>query len=207
MEKNYTLMKTLTAFLDLLFPRRKNSRAVNNEPVSTTVGCGTGTTVNNKFIYVNDPDRSGSFLFFEQAVMNGQQSQNTAPETMNEEQKVKHREELKRVNDELAQRNVPKPVYNNWRQGVNDDMAVCTAVDDPLLPPLNNSYKRKNDNINVDHIFTINDTTINTNKTRTNKNDAFRPFASFSFLKKFFIGVIPALQYKPGLMQNFRQPR
>ena len=89
----------------------------------------------------------------------------------------------KKVNDELAQRNIPAPVYNNWRQRVNDDLAACTAVDDPWFPPLKNSYKRKSENINVDHIFTINNTTtINTYTTRTNKNDALLPFASFCFL-------------------------
>ena len=183
MEKNYTLMKTLTAFLDLLFPRRKNSRAVNNEHVSTTGGCGNGTTVNNKFIYVNDAKQANaSFLFFEQAVINDQQSTVDSPRSIEDDKKIKSKEELKKVNDELAQRNLPKPVYKTWKERVNDDLAACTAVDDPLLPPLNTSYKRKNDNINVDHIFTINNTTINTDTTRTNKNDALLPFASFSFL-------------------------
>ena len=89
------------------------------------------------------------------------------------------------MNDELAQRNLPAPVYNNWRDRVNDDLAACTAVEDPLVTPLKNSYKRKNENINVDHIFTINDsTTINTYTTMTNRNDALLPFASFSFLCK-----------------------
>jgi hypothetical protein len=222
MEKNYTLMKTLTAFLNLLFPHRKNSRAVNNEHVSATVGCSTGTTVNNQFIYVNDPDLSGSFLFFEQAVINGQRSTVDSPQSMEDDKKIKSKEELKKVNDELAQRNMPKPVYKTWKERVNDDLAACTAVDDPLYPPLKNSYKRKNDSINVDHIFTINDTITLNSETRTNKNDAFLPFASFSFfvrrslgvggfLKSFFqkilTGAMSAQQHKPGLMQNSLKPQ
>ena len=188
-------MKTLTAFLDLLFPRRKNSRAVNNEHVSTTGGCGNGTTVNNKFIYVNDAKQANaSFLFFEQAVINDQQSTVDSPRSIEDDKKIKSKEELKKVNDELAQRNLPKPVYKTWKERVNDDLAACTAVDDPLLPPLNTSYKRKNDNINVDHIFTINNTTINTDTTRTNKNDALLPFASFSFFCDLIFKLFKCIQ-------------
>jgi hypothetical protein len=197
MEKIFTLMKTLTAaFRDLLFPRRKrNSRIVNNENVSTTGGYGTGTTVNNKFRYMNDPDMSGSFLFFEQAVIDGQQS-------IEDDKKIKSKEELKKVNDELAQRNVPKPAHNNWRGRVNDDLAACTAVDDPLFPPIKNSYKRKNDNINVDHIFTINNTTINTNTTRTNKNGPAWP-GSFSFLSMIISAVLKSFK-QDDLSKNLK---
>src|SRR3954470_17533729 len=166
MEKNFTLMKTLTAaFLDLLFSSRKNSRIVINTPVSTTGGWG--TTVHDHLKYMNDPDMSGSFLFFEQAVTDSQQSTVDSPRSIEDDSKIKSKEELKKVNDELAQRNAPKPVYNNWRERVNDDLAACTQVDDPLFPP-KNSYKRKNDNVNVDHIFTINHTTTVNNETRTN---------------------------------------
>jgi hypothetical protein len=148
--EKYTLMKTLTAFLDLLFPRRKNSRAVNNDQPSTAGGCGTGT-VTNHLIYVNDPDRSGSFLFFEQAVINGQQStpdsyRVDSPQSIEDDKKIKSDSSReKKINDELALGSTPKPVYKTWKERVNDDMAVCTAVDDPLLPPLNTSYKRRND--------------------------------------------------------------
>jgi len=182
MEKKFTLMKTLTAVRYLVFPRiKKNPRAVNQDQASTT-GCGTGT-VNDHLIYVNDAKQpDASFLFFEQAVINDQQSTVDSPRSIEDDKKIKSKEELKKVNDELAQRNLPRPVYKTWKERVNDDLAACTAVDDPLLPPLNTSYKRKNENINVDHIFTINNTTINTDTTRTNKNDALLPFASFSFL-------------------------
>src|SRR5689334_21346580 len=164
MEKKFTLMKTLTAALsalrDLLSSRSKrNFPTVNNFHTSTTGGCE--TTVQDHLIYANDPGKSGSFLFFNQA--DGQQSAIDNQQSVDNDQKLKSKEESKKINDELAQRNIPKPVHNNWRQRVNDDLAACTAIDDPLLPPSNNSYKRKNDNINVDHIFTINDTTINTN--------------------------------------------
>ena len=192
MEKKFTLMKTLTAVRYLVFPRiKKNTRAVNQDQASTT-GCGTGT-VNDHLIYVNDAKQpDASFLFFEQTVINDQ-----AGESIEDNKKIKSKEELKKVNDELAQRNVPKPVHN-WKERVNDDLAACTAVDDPLLPPLNTSYKRKNENINVDHIFTISDTTttINNPTTRTNKNDASLPFASFSFL---FTNIFKALKF---LQQN-----
>src|SRR5436189_6298391 len=115
MEKKFTLMKTLTAVRYLVFPRiKKNSRAVNDDQTSTT-GCGTGT-VNDHLIYVNaakQPD--ASFLFFEQTVINDQ-----AGESIEDNKKIKSKEELKKVNDELAQRNVPKPVHN-WKERVNDD--------------------------------------------------------------------------------------
>src|SRR6476620_10050434 len=200
MEKKFTLMKTLTAVRYLVFPRiKKNTRAVNQDQASTT-GCGTGT-VNDHLIYVNDAKQpDASFLFFEQTGINDQ-----AGESIEDNKKIKSKEELKKVNDELAQRNVPTPVYKTWKERVNDDLAACTAVDDPLLPPLNTSYKRKNDNINVDHIFTINNTTINNNTTRTNKNDALLPFASFSFIRRsfsevgLFINIFKALKF---LQQN-----
>jgi len=185
MEKNYTLMKTLTAaFFDLLFSRRKNSRIVNNDRTSTTGGCGNGTTVHDHIKYMNDLDKPGSFLFFEQTV-GGQGSAVDSPQSINNEQKIKNKEELKKVNDELAQRNIPKPGYNNWRDRVNDDLAACTAVDDPLLPA-KNSYKRKSDNINVDHIFTINHTKTVNNETRTNKNDPDTSGSFCSFIRRNF---------------------
>jgi hypothetical protein len=185
MEKKFTLMKTLTAFLDLLFPRRrKNSRAINSTQTSTTGGCGT-TPVNNRSMYMNDPDTSGSFLFFNQA-LDGQQSTDNGQQAIDKDEQLKSKEDPEsyrgKINDELALGSSPKPVYKSWKERVNDDLAACTAVDDPLLPPLNNSYKRKNENINVDHIFTISNTIKrNTNTTRTNKNGACLPFASFSF--------------------------
>src|SRR6185436_4934475 len=142
MEKKFTLMKTLTAVRYLVFPRiKKNPRAVNQDQTSTT-GCGTGT-VNDHLIYGNDAKQpDASFLFFEQAVINDQQSTVDSPRSIEDDKKIKSKEELKKVNDELAQRNLPRPVYKTWKERVNDDLAACTAVDDPLLPPLNTSYKR-----------------------------------------------------------------
>jgi len=182
MEKKFTLMKTLTAFRNLLFSRSKKScRAVNND-ITSVAGCGITTTIHNHLKYTNDPDTSGSFLFFEQTADSQESAVGSLPSTDND-QKSKSNQPLRNVNDELAQKNLPKQVHNNWRERVNDDLAACTQVDDPLFPP-KTSYKRKNDNINVDHIFTINDTKTVNNETRTNKNDAFLPFASFSFIRR-----------------------
>ncbi len=49
MEKNFTLMKTLSAFCNLLFfrSRKKKVCAVNNDGMSLT-GCCTVTTVNQQ---------------------------------------------------------------------------------------------------------------------------------------------------------------
>jgi len=108
--------------------------------------------------------------------------------------KSSSKESLNQVNDELA--NHPyknEPVYN-WKTRVNDDLAACTAVDDPLFPPIKNSVKRKNENI-IDHIFFVNDTTTINNKTKASKDDAFLPFASFSFLcKKFSQSIFNAVE-------------
>src|SRR6185295_10226281 len=200
MEKKFTLMKTLTAFRNLLFSRSKKScRAVNND-ITSVAGCGITTTIHNHLKYTNDPDTSGSFLFFEQTADSQESAVGSLPSTDND-QKSKSNQPLRNVNDELAQKNLPKQVHNNWRERVNDDLAACTQVDDPLFPP-KTSYKRKNDNINVDHIFTISDTTttINNHTTRTKRNDAFRPFASFSFL---FIISFKALKFLP--QNNFKR--
>jgi len=203
MEKKFTLMKTLTAlsaFCDLLFSRsKKNPHAVNNSSTSTTGGCGT-TTVNDRLIYVNDPYKSGSFLFFNQAA-DSQQSAVDSPQSMDNQQKLKSKEELKKVNDELAQRNIPKPANNNWRQRVNDDLAACSPV-----------VSRESVIVSRESITVINvlknifPTSTVHNETRTKKNDSVLA-GSFSFLKRFFTGVISAPQHKPGLMQNFRQPQ
>jgi hypothetical protein len=182
MEKKFTLMKTLTAFLDLLFPHRKNSRAVNNGYASTTGGCGTTTTVNNHFIYMNDPDKSGSFLFFYDVAIDGQQSTGNGQEVIDNNDKSKSKEDSdsyreKKVNDELAQRNIPRPTHNNWKQRVNDDLAACSPV-----------VSRESVIVSRESITVINvlesifpKTTAVDNETRTNKNDASLPFASFSF--------------------------
>src|SRR6185295_2012128 len=180
MEKNFTLMKTLTAFLDLLFPSRKNARAVNNAQTSTTGGCRTTTTVNDHLIYVNDAKQAdASFLFFNQSIVDGQQSIDNGQQAIDTQQKLKTKEELKKVNDELAQRNIPKPAYNNknnWRERVNDDLAACG----PVVSRESVIVARESITV-IDvlkNIFSFSNTIVH-NETRTSKNDAFRPFASF----------------------------
>ena len=185
MEKNFTLMKTLSAFCNLLFfySRKKKVSALNNGGAPLT-GCCTVTTVNHKSNHTNDAKQhDASFLFYDQSTINDKISTGSSSSTT-KDQKLKSNEDPEPgVNDELASGNGATPIYKNWRDRVNDDLAACTAVDDPLSPPLKNLYKRKSENINVDHIFTIDDTTtINTYTTRTNRNDALLPFASFSFL-------------------------
>ena len=200
MEKKFTLMKTLTAFLDLLFPRRKNSRTVNNNQASTTGGCG--TAVHDHFKYVNDAKQvDASFLFFEQAV-DDQQSIDHGQPSIEKDQKLRSKEELKKINDELALGSLSKPVYKNWKQRVNDDMAACCPV-----------VSRESVIVSRESITVINvlenifpkATTVN-NETRTNKNDASLPFASFSFFVSgsvaegsFFSTIISAVS------KSFRQ--
>jgi hypothetical protein len=186
MEKNFTLMKTLTAVCSLVFPRsRKNSRTVTNGQTSLA-GCGINTTVNNHLNYTNDAKQSdASFLFFEQAVINDQHSTVDAPRSIDNDQKLKSKEELSKVNDELAQRNAPKPAYNNWRERVNDDMAACG----PVVSPESVVVTRESITV-IDvlkNIFSFSNTIVH-NETMTTKNDAFRPFASFfiSAVVRFF---------------------
>ena len=185
MEKNFTLMKTLSAFCNLLFlrSRKKKIYAVNNDGMSLR-GCCTVTTVNQKSNHTNDAKQhDASFSFYDQSTINDKISTGSSSSTT-KDQKLKSNEDPEPgVNDELASGNGATPIYKNWRDRVNDDLAACTAVEDPFLPPLKNSSKRRNENINVDHIFTTYDTTtINTYTTTTNRNDALLPFASFSFL-------------------------
>src|ERR1044071_1031935 len=104
MEKNFTLMKTLTAFRDLLFPRsRKNCRTVNNNQTSTA-GCGTGK-VNNLLICVNDAKQpDASFLFFNKSTIDDQESKLDSPQSKDNEQKLNGKEDSdsyrgKKVND------------------------------------------------------------------------------------------------------------
>jgi len=182
MEKKFTLMKTLTAFLDLLFSRRKNPFAVNNLQTSTKGGYGTGTKVNSEFIYVNDAKQAdASFLFFEQASISDQGSTIDAPIAASDERQSKNKEESKKVNGELAQRNVPKPVHKHWRERVNDDLAACS----PVVSLESVIVSRESITISDEILKKTSPTSTTTNKeTRTNKNDAFLPFASFCFIRR-----------------------
>jgi hypothetical protein len=186
MEKISTLLKTLTAFRELLFTRgsNKNVRIINNKQTSVT-GCCAVTAITHKSFYRDDAKQDASFLFFEQA-----------PHS-EEDKKVKAKEDTdntKKTNDEFALGSSPKPVHKTWRERVNDDLAACTAVDDPLFPPIKNSIKRQNENI-IDHIFIINDATTTNDKTKARNNDALVLFASFSFLcKKFNQSIFNAVK-------------
>src|SRR5689334_4722844 len=96
MEKKFTLMKTLTAALsalrDLLFSRSKrNFHTVNNFQTSTTGGCE--TTVQDHFIYANDPGKSGSFLFFNQAGISDQSSIDNGQQATDNDQKLQGKED------------------------------------------------------------------------------------------------------------------
>jgi hypothetical protein len=178
MEKKFTLMKTLTAFFHLLFPAsRKNSRAVNNDQ-TTDKRCSTATTVEDQSKDMNDAKQyDASFLFFNEPAIDGQRSTGDSQQSINSDQKLHDKEESKTYNDELALGSLPKPVYNNWRDRANDDLAACSPIVNPeSVVEARESVTVINDLKNILPTTTIND------KTRTNKNDAWRPFASFSFL-------------------------
>ena len=186
MEKNFTLMKTLTAFLNLLlFRSKKNSRPVNNDQASTTES-GTGTTVTNHLKYSNDAKQcDASFLFFNESTVDGQQSEVDRPQSMDNDQKLKRNDsgsnsESKEINDELALGSSPTPVYKSWKERVNDDLAACS----PVVSHESVVASRESVNVINDVVKNMFQTsaTILTMETRTNKNDAFLPFASFCFL-------------------------
>lgn len=184
MEKKFTLMKTLTAFRNLLFGRsKKNCRTVTNDQ-TPVVGCGTNTTVDSHLKYSNDPGKSGSFLFFEQA--NSQESGVDIPQSIKNE---KNKEESKKANDELAQKSIPNPVYKNWRERVNDDLAACS----PVISRESVVVSRESITV-LGLLKNIFPTTTIHNETRTKKNDAFLPFASFSFLSKIISAALRSFQ-------------
>src|SRR5678816_3885792 len=119
MEKKFTLMKTLTAFCNLLCGR-KNACAVGNDATLVSAGCTT-TTVNNESNNMDDPDRPGSFLFYEQSAINDQTAMGDDSSSPND-QKLKdnegHDSQQKRAkSDELASGNGPASVYDRarWR--------------------------------------------------------------------------------------------
>ena len=172
MEKKFTLMKTLTAFLHLLFPSsRKNSRAVRNDQ---TPGSSTATTTKDKSIDMNDAkDYGASFLFFNQA--DSQQSGADSPQSTDHGEESKSKEESKRINDELALGNA-KPVYRNWRDRVNDDLAACSPIVNPeSVVEARESVTVISDLKNILRIITIND------KTRTIKMMRGYPSHHFVF--------------------------
>jgi hypothetical protein len=177
MEKKFTLMKTLTAFFHLLFPAsRKNSRAVNNDQ-TTDKRCSTATTVEDQSKDMNDAKQyDASFLFFEKTAIVDKPSTTDTPATISDEQKLGNTEELHKMNDELALRSAPQPVYNNWKRRVNDDLAACSPIVNPeSVVEARESVTVISDLKNILPIITL------TDKTRTNKNDAWLPFASFCF--------------------------
>jgi len=184
MEKNFTLMKTLTAFFKrLLFRRRENSRPVNNDQTSTT-GCSSGTTVTNYSKHTNDAKQAdASFLFFDKPTVDDERS----PQSMDNDQKSKSNypgsyRESKKINDELALGSSPTPVNKSWKERVNDDLAACSGI------VSRQSVVASREWVNVSDVLkSIFPTTRVHNETRTNKNDAFLPFASFSFFIRRFV--------------------
>jgi len=201
MEKKFTLMKTLTAFCNLLCGK-KNACAVGNGATLVSGGCTT-TTVNNKSNNMDDPDKSGSFLFYEQSA-NDQTSTGENSSSTSNGQQLKNNDDAdnrskRGASDELASGNGPASVYDRARWRVNDDLAACTAINSewPVVngyyPGVNSEWQLWNKNIPACNTQTTNTERKNT-YTRTNQNDASLPFASFSFLyntvlKKFFSAV------------------
>ena len=138
MEKKFTLMKTLTAFCNLLCGR-KNACAVGNDVTLVSVGCTT-KTVNNESNNIDDPDRLGSFLFYDQSTINDEAPSGDDSSSIND-QKIKDNEDHDShrelgMSDELAKGN--GPVYDRARWRVNDDLAACNAINSEW--PLVNGY-------------------------------------------------------------------
>ena len=197
MEKNFTLMKTLTAFLHLLFPAsRKNARAVHKDQPSGK-RCSTATAVENKSTDMNDAKHDdASFLFFEKTAIVDQPSTTDNPATISDEQKLKNTEELRKVNDEMALRSAP--LHNNWKHRVNDDLAACVTVGRESAV-----VSRESITVIDNPIKSIVPAIIVNDETRTNKNDAWLPFASFCFSDLF--QSISQLFYEiAGLFENRR---
>ena len=198
MEKKFTLMKTLTAFCNLLCGK-KNACAVNNVVTGVSVGCAT-TTVNNESHNMDDPDKSGSFLFYNQSAIDDQTAGgNDSPITG--DQKLKNNDadnhSKRSENDELASGNGPGSVYDRARWRVNDDLAACNAINSewPLVngyfPGVNSEWQLWNKNIPACNTESTNTETKNT---RTNQNDAWLPFASFSFLWTIIHNVLRSVK-------------
>ena len=199
MEKKFTLMKTLTAFCNLLCGR-KNACAVGNDATLVSAGCTT-TTVNNESNNMDDPDRSGSFLFYEQSAINDQTAMGDDSSSPND-QKLKdnegHDSQQKRAkSDELASGNGPASVYDRARWRVNDDLAACSGLIDEWSvvsgrwPGVNSDWQLWNKKVVVGNTETTNTGTKNT---MTNKNDAWLPFASFYFLFDLIFKLFKCIQ-------------
>ena len=198
MEKKFTLMKTLTAFCNLLCGK-KNACAVNNVVTGVSAGCTT-TTVNNESNNIDDPDKSGSFLFYNQSAIDDQTAGgNDSPITG--DQKLKNNDadnhSKRSENDELASGNGPGSVYDRARWRVNDDLAACIAVNGEwsvvsgYFPGVNSDWQLWNKKVVVGNTETTNTGTKNT---RTNKNDAWLPFASFYFLFDLIFKLFKCIQ-------------
>jgi len=205
MEKKFTLMKTLTAFCNLLCGK-KNACAVSNDATLVSAGCAT-TTVNNESNKIDDAKQNASFLFYDQSTINDQTPTGDDSSSKND-QKIKENEDHdndreRDTNDELASGNGPASVYDRARWRVNDDLAACNAINSewPLVngyfPGVNSEWQLWNKKVVVGNTETTNTGTKNT---RTNKNDAWLPFASFCFL---FVGAFAKADLRQSIGQLF----
>jgi len=199
MEKKFTLMKTLTAFCNLLCGK-KNTCAVNNVAAGVLAGCTT-TTVNNESNNIDDAKQIASFLFYDQSTINDQTPTGDDLSSIND-QKIKDNEDRdndreRGTNDELASGNGPGSVYDRARWRVNDDLAACNAINSewPLVngyyPGVNSEWQLWNKNIPACNTESTNTETKNT---WTNQNDAWLPFASFSFLWTIIHNVLRSVK-------------
>ena len=186
MEKNFTLMKTLTAFFNLLCGK-KNVCALNNDATGASVDCPL-TRVNNQSNNIDDPDKSGSFLFYNQSAIDDQTAGANDSSPITGDQKLKNNDadnhSKRSMNDELASGNGSTSIYDHARWRVNDDLAACSAINSewPVVngyyPGVNSEWQLWNKNILAWNTQT---TKTEPKNTRTNQNDAWLPFASFSF--------------------------
>jgi len=197
MEKKFTLMKTLTAFCNLLCGR-KNACAVGNDATLVSVGCTT-KTVNSESNNIDDAKQIASFLFYDQSTINDQTPSGDDSSSIND-QKIKDNEDHDShrelgMSDELAKGN--GPVYDRARWRVNDDLAACNAINSewPLVngyfPGVNSEWQLWNKNIPACNTESTNTETKNT---WTNQNDAWLPFASFSFLWTIIHNVLRSVK-------------
>jgi len=197
MEKKFTLMKTLTAFCNLLCGR-KNACAVGNDATLVSVGCTT-KTVNSESNNIDDAKQIASFLFYDQSTINDQTPSGDDSSSIND-QKIKDNEDHDShrelgMSDELAKGN--GPVYDRARWRVNDDLAACNAINSewPLVngyfPGVNSEWQLWNKNIPACNTESTNTETKNT---WTNQNDAWLPFASFSFLWTIIHSVLRSVK-------------
>ena len=199
MEKKFTLMKTLTAICNLLCGK-KNACAVGSDTTLVSAGCST-TTVSNESNNIDDAKQIASFLFYDQSTINDQTPSGDDSSSIND-QKIKDNEDRdndreRGTNDELASGNGPASVYDRARWRVNDDLAACNAINSewPLVngyfPGVNSEWQLWNKNIPACNTESTNTETKNT---WTNQNDAWLPFASFSFLWTIIHNVLRSVK-------------